>query len=84
MSRRDFLKGLGGIFVAASAPAIVRADSLMRWAPTESGVLLRTRIVLHRGHSFAPLDARVIRHFSAALARDLVGDVITIDLGRHP
>lgn len=39
MNRRGFLKGLGGIFLAGAAPAIVRADSLMRVVPVETTVL---------------------------------------------
>lgn len=36
MNRRGFLQG---ILIAAAAPAIVRADSLMRMVPTETVVL---------------------------------------------
>lgn len=35
MNRRRFITGLGGILAAAAAPAIVRADSLMRVVPRE-------------------------------------------------
>lgn len=41
MNRRDFL---GAILAAASAPAIVRADSLMRVIPRDTGVLTLAQV----------------------------------------
>lgn len=40
MNRRGFLLGAGGILASFAAPAIVRADSLMRIVPVEPAVLL--------------------------------------------
>lgn len=39
MNRRGFLLGMGGILASAAAPAIVRADSLMRVIPVATEVL---------------------------------------------
>lgn len=40
MNRRQFLAGgMGGILLAAIAPAIVRADSLMRIVPRETTII---------------------------------------------
>ena len=38
MNRRGFLTGLGGILAVAAAPAIVRADSLMRVVPVDTSI----------------------------------------------
>lgn len=40
MNRRGFLMGAGGILALAAAPAIVRADSLMRIIPERTSVLI--------------------------------------------
>lgn len=39
MNRRGFVFGIAGLLVAKAAPAIVRADSLMRIVPMETDVL---------------------------------------------
>lgn len=41
MNRRGFLMGAGGILALAAAPAIVRADSLMRIIPRDAPLLFR-------------------------------------------
>lgn len=40
MDRRSFLKGMGGILAAATAPAIVRADSLMQIVPSALSIIV--------------------------------------------
>lgn len=45
MNRRGFLLGAGGILASFAAPAIVRADSLMRILPRETLVLAEDRML---------------------------------------
>jgi len=40
MNRRDFLKGIAGILAASTAPAFVRAQSLMPVRPLPSGLVV--------------------------------------------
>lgn len=55
MNRRGFLLGAGGILASFAAPAIVRADSLMRIVPRETVIvpLTGTEILRNQAAGFA-------------------------------
>jgi hypothetical protein len=86
MNRRGFLLGAGGILAAAAAPAIVRADSLMRIVPRDtdllwpgafvrrpaqvSNELFKGEIGRYTGVNIIS-DPRAIAVYSAALAAEI-------------
>ncbi len=76
MNRRGFL---GAILAAAAAPAIVRADSLMRIIPRDAGILLenytqvfdKIQVVSGIPDDFSAMISRVLRERAPEIARNI-------------
>lgn len=77
MNRRGFL---GAMLAAATAPAVVKASSLMRWAPTDSGLLVRQPGIAWTAEglilSIDDFSSRIIKPAMAALAQQIDADMI--------
>lgn len=59
MNRRSFLSG---ILAACAAPAIVRADSLMRIVPRDTSILLGDYdVIVEAGPSYAQITREALR-----------------------
>lgn len=82
MNRRGFI---GAILAAAAAPAVVKASSLMKWVPTESGLLtpgwvsvedyrheFPMEIGRYEGVTIRLSDPRAVKVYGAALAAEVL------------
>lgn len=78
MDRRGFL---GSILAAAVAPAIVRADSLMRMVPTET-VVLAPPVAPIRAYTIEEMELRIAAAMAAL--RDRIEADIYSNLCRKP
>lgn len=85
MDRRGFLLGAGGILASFAAPAIVRADSLMRVLPIDTTVYLTGTEVLRRQAEVEALEALALVNLTEWFGRSLDGLIhrALVDVNRN-